>query len=324
LPNVPGKLYFSRMTGQTGFKSDSLEKVYRLMQILDRIQAIPELSDRLALKGGTAIQGLVFGFRRLSVDIDLNYIGHLDQSVMQKDRAEIRDALLLLFKDLDYRVDPPVSKYAGEQFDIHFRNCGGGADHLKLEINYLERMPVAGTVWGDLVHPFDDLGSVKVLSYRSEELFAGKLRALIIRGTPRDVYDANLIFHAVQKIDGDLFRKISLFYLSMYGDARAMGTKEVEGVTDKEIQNNLLPMLPRSRSPVDTTAMREGALSLAKNVLALSQEEWEFFDAMYSEKRLDQELLFKGMPVHKELCSHPSILWRLKMMNEGNYHPDFP
>jgi len=51
LSDVPGKTYFSRLVGRTGFKSDSLEKVYRLMMILDRMQTVPELSNNLALKG---------------------------------------------------------------------------------------------------------------------------------------------------------------------------------------------------------------------------------------------------------------------------------
>jgi len=311
LSDVPGKIYFSRSAGRTGFKSDALEKVYRLMMILDRIQAMPELSDNLALKGGTAIQGLVFGFKRLSVDVDLNYVGSIDREIMQKDRVEIRDSLLLLFKDLGYEADRPVSMYAEEQFDIHFKNCGGGADHLKLEINYLERMPVAGTVKRNLTHPFKDLGPVEALSYRPEELFAGKMRALVVRGTPRDIYDANLIFQTIQEIDGLLFRKLALFYLSMYGDVRTMGTGAVESVTEKDILNNLVPMLSRAAS-IDTVAMRNGALSLARDLLALSTREENFFQAMYSEKRIDQDLLFEGIPVHNDLHLHPSIAWRLR------------
>ncbi len=315
MSDVPGKAYFTRLAGRTGFKSDSLEKVYRLMMILERIQTMSELSDSLALKGGTAIQGLVFGFKRLSVDIDLNYIGSLDREIMQKDRAEIRDALMILFKDLGYKADRPVSMYAEEQFNIHFKNCGGGADHLKIEINYLERMPVAGTVKSNLRHPFDELDPVEALSYRPEELFAGKMRALIVRGTPRDIYDANQIFHTIQEIDGPLFRKLALFYLSMYGDARSMGTGAVEGVTDKEMLNNLVPMLSRDPS-IDTAAMKIGALSLARNLLALSQGEADFFQAMYSEKRIDQDLLFEEIPIQKDLHLHPSIVWRLRSINK--------
>jgi predicted nucleotidyltransferase component of viral defense system len=50
--------------------------------ILERVRTMPELSNSLALKGGTAIQGQVFGFKRLSVDIDLNYVGNLDREIM--------------------------------------------------------------------------------------------------------------------------------------------------------------------------------------------------------------------------------------------------
>jgi len=141
------------------------------------------------------------------------------------------------------------------------------------------------------------------------------MRALIVRGTPRDIYDANQIFHAIQEIDGHLFRKLALFYLSMYGDARRMGTGAVEGVTDKDMLNNLVPMLSRDPS-IDTATMKIGALSLARNLLALSQGETDFFQAMYSEKRIDQDPLFEGIPIQKDLHLHPSIVWRLRSINE--------
>lgn len=128
MSDVPGRTYFSRMSSQTGFKVDALEKVYRLIMILNRIQDLPELAGNLALKGGTAIQGLVFGFKRLSMDIDLNYIGNIEKEAMQRDREEIRRTLLLLFRDLGYVADRPISMYAQEQFNTHFKNCGGGAD----------------------------------------------------------------------------------------------------------------------------------------------------------------------------------------------------
>lgn len=69
---------------------------------------------------------------------------------MQKDRGQLRDLLLLMLKDLGYDVDPPFKEYAEEQFDVHFTNCHGGQDHLKPEINYLERLPVAGTLRKEL------------------------------------------------------------------------------------------------------------------------------------------------------------------------------
>jgi len=153
LSDVPGRDYFKAISRKTGFKTDSLEKVFRIIAILGRVHEEPGLAGRLALKGGTALHGIVFGFRRLSVDIDMNYIGSIDRETAQKEREQIRKTLLYLFRDLGYRADEPVSMYAEEQFNVRYTNCGGGADRLKLEINYLERLPVLGTVQGRIRHP---------------------------------------------------------------------------------------------------------------------------------------------------------------------------
>lgn len=68
--------YLARLAGTTGFRSDTLEKVLRLGRVLDQIGHHPFLGERLALKGGTALN-LFFGAQapRLSVDLDFNYAG---------------------------------------------------------------------------------------------------------------------------------------------------------------------------------------------------------------------------------------------------------
>ena len=43
----------------------------------------PILTERLALKGGTALNVFNLALDRLSVDIDLNYIGALDLAAME-------------------------------------------------------------------------------------------------------------------------------------------------------------------------------------------------------------------------------------------------
>ena len=64
-----------RESNQTGFRAEILEKVWQLMNVLEGINAHPYLQERLVLKGGTALNLFVFDLPRLSVDIDLNYIG---------------------------------------------------------------------------------------------------------------------------------------------------------------------------------------------------------------------------------------------------------
>jgi predicted nucleotidyltransferase component of viral defense system len=60
---------------KVGFRPEILEKVWHLLGILDEINRHPFLKERLVLKGGTALNLFMFNLPRLSVDIDLNYVG---------------------------------------------------------------------------------------------------------------------------------------------------------------------------------------------------------------------------------------------------------
>ena len=61
--------------------------------------AVPYLSDRLALKGGTAINLFCTDqFPRLSVDLDFNYIGAADRQIMQQEKPELETILLDICK----------------------------------------------------------------------------------------------------------------------------------------------------------------------------------------------------------------------------------
>ncbi len=316
MSDIPGKTYFSGLSQKTGFKADSLEKEYRIMTILSRIADIPELANCLALKGGTAIQGLSFGFKRLSVDINLNYIGSVEKEQMLQEMEDIRKNLLYLFRDLGYFADKPVKMYAEEQFNLHFKNCGGGTDRLRLEINCLEQLPVIGTIRGSIRHPFTDLEEVDVLSYPPEELYAGKMRALLVRGTPRDLFDADLIARSVHNVNESLLRKTALFYLSMQSrDVRKIGTDAIEQVTEVDLRNNLIPLLS-SNDHVDIRSMKENVLSMANKLLDLSARERKYFDVLYTERRIEPGLLFDSEPVSRMLDRHPAVIWRLQQLGK--------
>ena len=58
----------------TGFPLETLDKVIRLIELLNAFRSHPFLKDRMVLKGGTALNLFVFDLPRLSVDIDLNVV----------------------------------------------------------------------------------------------------------------------------------------------------------------------------------------------------------------------------------------------------------
>ena len=78
----------AQVAQQTQFRPDVLEKVIRLLNLLDGFRSHPFLENRLALKGGTALNLFMFDLPRLSVDIDLNYVGAPDRETMLVERPK--------------------------------------------------------------------------------------------------------------------------------------------------------------------------------------------------------------------------------------------
>jgi predicted nucleotidyltransferase component of viral defense system len=78
----------------TGFSPDTLDKVIRLIDLLNSFRSHPFLKNRMVLKGGTALNLFVFKLPRLSVDIDLNYVGSADRKVMLAEREKVEQAII--------------------------------------------------------------------------------------------------------------------------------------------------------------------------------------------------------------------------------------
>ena len=94
---LPTVRTLQRLAAEKGIRLDTLEKVLRLLELLDEIAQDPVLSQRLALKGGTALNVFYLDLDRLSVDIDLNYVGVLDLAAMERERPEVDAAIDRLF-----------------------------------------------------------------------------------------------------------------------------------------------------------------------------------------------------------------------------------
>ena len=83
------KDYLEKKAEDLGYVRDNLEKMLRLIDILEYLNTNPTLSNCLALKGGTAINLVNFDLPRLSVDIDLDYLITDQREEMFENRSEI-------------------------------------------------------------------------------------------------------------------------------------------------------------------------------------------------------------------------------------------
>lgn len=75
------------------FQPRTLDKVNRLLDLLEEIQRHPDLKGKLAMYGGTAINLFMLNVPRLSVDIDISYVGALGRDKMLEERPVIERAL---------------------------------------------------------------------------------------------------------------------------------------------------------------------------------------------------------------------------------------
>ncbi len=78
--------YLERCSVESGFQVAALEMVVRLGELAGEVMRHPFLGRVLALKGGSALNLCFAPPQRLSVDLDFNYIGHVERQKMLEDR----------------------------------------------------------------------------------------------------------------------------------------------------------------------------------------------------------------------------------------------
>ena len=180
----------AREAAATGFQTEPLEKVILLLELLEAIRSHPFLKERVVLKGGTALNVFRFDVPRLSVDIDLNYIGAVDRDGMLADRPKIEQALHAVCGRVGVQPRRVPSDHAGGKWRLNFNRVAGGTSTLEMDVNFLLRTPL----W-----PVERIDSRPVGTFQAtdvpvldiHELAAGKLAALLSRTASRDLFDAS-------------------------------------------------------------------------------------------------------------------------------------
>lgn len=131
-----------REAAATGFRAEVLEKVIQLIELLETLRSHPFLKTRLVLKGGTALNLFVFDVPRLSVDVDLNYVGAMDSETTLAERPKVEQAVQAVCGRLGIQVNRVPSEHAGGKWRLSYRGVSGRSSMLELDVNYLLRAPL--------------------------------------------------------------------------------------------------------------------------------------------------------------------------------------
>ena len=113
----------------TGFRPEVLEEVIHLLSLLEGFQSHPFLKGRLALKGGTALNLFHFDLPRLSVDIDLNYIGAVDRDEMLEERPKVEQAVQAVFSREGMHITRVPTDHAGGKWRLRYDSALGQSWH---------------------------------------------------------------------------------------------------------------------------------------------------------------------------------------------------
>ena len=295
-----------------GFNRDTYEKVCRLVEVLMFFEKDTLLSHSLALKGGTAINLLYFDLPRLSVDIDLDFVGHVDRDEMMTTRHRINELIQLQMKASGYALNSKSKFYhALDSYVFDYTNTGGVKDNIKVEINYMLRCHVLELKQKRFTSSWEPDG-VSVLSVDLVEIFASKIVALLSRTAVRDVYDVYNILKSeyIKDFDRDLLRKLIVFYTAIGSNDPSIHLPflKMSKIDSYRIKTDLLPVL-RKNERFNLIDAKDSVLDWLENLMQLDAREIEFLDA-FSRKSYRPDLLFDSKELLERISVHPMALWK--------------
>lgn len=311
-----------REAAATEFRPEILEKVWYLMDLLDAINDHSFLKEKLVLKGGTALNLFMFDLPRLSVDIDLNYIGAIEKDTMMAERPLVEHALEAVFKReelVTYRIP---RKHAGGKWQLKYESALGGFGNLEVDLNFMFRVPFCD-IQKRRSRFIGTQQTQEVSLLHLHELGAGKLSALFHRQASRDLFDAHELL-TKQEINFEWFRVISLLY-------GVMGTRDWREITvddiqfdKKELQNQLIPVMRKSTVKGDenwvlwTNTLLQGCKNALHQLLPFHANEMHFLDQLYNHGNLDATLLTSDQQMIQKIHSHPLLQWKIQLISKSS------
>lgn len=314
-----------REAAATGFRAEALEKVIRLIELLETVRSHPFLKGRIALKGGTALNLFVFDVPRLSVDIDLNYIGSLDRGTMLAERPKVEQAVQAVCGRLGIQVKRVPSDHAGGKWRLSYTGVSGRSGTLELDMNFMLRSPL----W-----PYSAMDSRRVGSFAAtqvpvldlHELTAGKLNALLSRNASRDLFDVRELLQR-----GGLDRSRLRLGFVVYGgtsrrDWRSVSPEDVSG-DPIDVQRSLIPVMRSDLVPPPgelnawTGRLVGECRDLLRTVLPLESHEQEFLRRLNDGGEIAPDLLTQDEDMQSIIRMHPGLRWKAVNVRK---HPGLP
>ena len=304
----------------TGFRPEMLEKVIHLLGLLEGLARHPYLRGRIALKGGTALNLFVFDLQRLSVDIDLNYIGAPDRETMLAERPKVEQAIAAVCGRQDFAIQRVPEDHAGGKWRLRYDSALGQGGNVEVDLNFMFRIPL----WPVAVRDSRPVGSHSasgITLMDEHELAAGKLAALLSRHAARDLFDVHS-FLTRATYDAARLRLAFIVYGAINRkDWRSASVDDI-GFETHELRSTLVPVLRTGHLAARDTLeqwvarMVEETRASFSVLLPLNDSEREFLDRLLDHGQIEPSLLTDDTDLALRILHHPGLLWKAQNVRE--------
>lgn len=308
MTTFPDRRYFGRVAEETGFRAGPLETVFRLAQLLGQIDE--RLGDELLLRGGTALNLFHLGLPRLSVDIDLDFVGAADADQAQARRLGLLAELEALARSAGYEVAQERPSYAMAHLRLRYVGADDRPALLKLDVNFLDRVPVLSPVRSALRHPFgEDLAPIEMQTFAMPELAAAKTIALVRRALARDLFDVAMLAE-IPGVDDELLRTVLVVRGAGYPPPSPAdySSQAVDRVRSVRWRSEVIA-LARRPIPVTLETAKEQAGGFVRRATDLTDAHREFLQQL---GRGELRPEFLPGDVSDRVALNPALLWRLR------------
>ncbi|MFW6159954.1 MAG: nucleotidyl transferase AbiEii/AbiGii toxin family protein [Acidobacteriota bacterium] len=299
-----------KLQRDTGFNPDLLEKIFHMTRILSGIFKNKRIGTDFALKGGTALNFIYLDVPRLSVDLDLNFIGSLEKREMLARRKDIPGEIAALADSLGYRMTKRPASYIMERYVLRYKRLSGLPDSIRLEFNFLERVPFIRIARKTFNHIFE-FENFKVNTYKIEEIAAMKTKAMAERLYARDIFDMYEI--SKLKLNKNILKKLMVLYVLMARKEPDMESviSRVKGYDGSEIMRSVGQFLAKGHEKdLNPALIKKKVSEFYKRVFVLNDSEKRFLESIKSGK-IDLKILFKKEDFNPQADKHPGLIWAL-------------
>lgn len=299
---------------KTGFRIEMIEKVLLLIDLLNTLNSHPFLKGKWVLKGGTALNLFLLNLPRLSIDIDINYIGATDREKMLAERPGIEQAAQAVFSREGFLIKRLPQEHAGGKWRLGYQSITGQPGNLEVDINFMYRQPIYDISIVDS-HPFGNFVAKKIPVLDLHELAAGKLAALLSRKQARDLFDCYQIL-SMHGMKNDCLRIAFVVYGAMNRkDWRTVSIEDLD-FDIAELSRQLMPtlnieILKKNTSPAQFgVKLLNNCRKALSAVLPLKDIEIQFLNRLLDDGEITASLLTSDNTLIRKIKKQPLLEWK--------------